>query len=211
MVTEEGLRIVLAEFTGRILQTPPQFSAVHVQGRRAYKLARRGETVDLEPRPVEIFSLKLTAFQPPEFELDVECGSGTYLRSIGRDIGQRLGCGAIMKSLRRMAVGPFHIDQAMPVDRLTVDSMREALRPATELASSFGQRQLTRDEAKAIRCGQSVAVKSIVAPDRLQFNGANADSRVALLDADGQLLGVGEIDLVNDRIQPRIVFPEDAT
>ena len=89
-ITKTQLEAELVEFIGQIQQVPPQFSAVHVQGQRAYDLARRGVAVELTARPVEVFSLQLTAFEPPDFELDVVCGSGTYIRSIGRDLGTRL-------------------------------------------------------------------------------------------------------------------------
>ena len=100
----EGL---LPQFVGRIQQVPPQFSAIHVQGERAYDLARRGEVVELQPRPVDVFAIRIVSFQAPALELDIECGSGTYIRSLARDLGARLGCGALMTDLRRLGVGPF--------------------------------------------------------------------------------------------------------
>ena len=85
-ITETMLTTAAGRFVGSISQVPPQFSAVHVDGRRAYALARRGESVELQARPVEVHSLRVTRFEPPDFELEIECGSGTYVRSIGRDL-----------------------------------------------------------------------------------------------------------------------------
>ncbi len=105
---------LLPQFQGCIEQVPPQYSAVHVDGQRAYKRARAGEAIDIPARMVAVYELELTRFVPPDLTLRIRCSSGTYIRSIGRDIGERLGCGAVMTSLVRTAIGPFSIDEAVP-------------------------------------------------------------------------------------------------
>ncbi|WP_010588474.1 tRNA pseudouridine(55) synthase TruB [Schlesneria paludicola] len=203
-ITKAQLQAELTQFVGRIDQTPPQFSAVHVQGQRAYDLARRGVTVELAARPVDIFSLELTAFQPPEFELDVICGGGTYIRSIGRDLGARLGCGALMTDLRRLAVGHYEIANAVQSDQITAESIGQMLRSPLEIVSHLPRRELTQAEAIAVRCGQSIAASDPATNDS-DLN--RFERRTSLVDSEGQLVGVGELDAATERLQPRIIFP----
>lgn len=208
-ITETQLADLLPEFTGTLAQVPPQFSAVHVQGRRAYELARLGQSVELSARPVEVYSLTLTDFQPPEFELEVECGSGTYLRSIGRDLGDRLGCGAVMKQLRRLSVGDFEVTNSIAPDELTAENIERHLKSPLELVTQFHQRRLTLDEIRAVRCGQSVALISRSEPHAIASESDNPTGRIALVDVEGQLLGIGESNPTTNRLQPRIIFPAD--
>ena len=91
------------QFLGVLDQVPPQFSAVHVEGQRAYALARRGQAVELAARPVEVYSVQVTRFAPPDFELEIECGSGTYIRSIGRDLGESKKASSAHESFRRIS------------------------------------------------------------------------------------------------------------
>jgi len=95
----------LTEFIGEIAQVPPAFSAAKVTGRRAYDLARRGQEVMLRPRPVVIHQIDVLRYEYPHLELEVHCGKGTYIRSLARDLGDRLGCGALVETLRRTRVG----------------------------------------------------------------------------------------------------------
>jgi len=106
----------VARFRGEILQRPPAFSAMKVGGRRAYQLARRGETVDIPERRVTIHSIDVVRYEWPALELDVHCGKGTYIRSLARDIGRTLGTGGHCASIRRTAVGPFDESIAMSLD-----------------------------------------------------------------------------------------------
>ncbi|MEO1278358.1 MAG: tRNA pseudouridine(55) synthase TruB [Planctomycetota bacterium] len=108
----------LPAFVGTVMQRPPAFSAMKVGGRRAYALARKGHTVELEPRPVEIHSMKVTEYDWPFADLDIVSGKGVYIRSIARDLGTALGTGGTLESLRRTAVGAFTIEQAMPLNEL---------------------------------------------------------------------------------------------
>ena len=207
-VTLEQIASLLPEFTGCVDQVPPQFSAIHVQGQRAYDLARRGETVDLASRPIKIFSIRITLFNPPEFELEIECGSGTYVRSIGRDLGSRLGCGAIMTQLRRLGVGPFDVADAISLDRLTPSSINDLLQPALKIVSHLPQRHLSPEEVIAVRRGQSISDVSRPTDSRPACVNEPDDHRTALVGPDGSLLGIGERDLVSHRLHPRIVFPD---
>lgn len=117
-ITKLHVQRALKEFTGLIDQVPPMFSAIKRSGKPLYKLARAGITVDRKPRRVEVYALALTAWQSPFFRLEIECGSGTYIRSIAHDLGTALGCGAHLHSLCRTQVGRFSIDDALSLEEL---------------------------------------------------------------------------------------------
>ena len=111
-VTESAVRDALKPFVGEIMQTPPAYSAVKIGGERAYRMARRGESVALKARRAVIYRIELLRFEPPQLEIEVECGKGTYIRSLAHDLGQALGCGAHLSALCRTRVGPFDVDRA---------------------------------------------------------------------------------------------------
>lgn len=113
--TRETVEQLLPQFVGLIEQLPPQFSALKVQGQRAYELARKGTEVALQPRPVRVDSIQLVNYEWPWLDLIIDCGKGTYVRSIARDLGERLGSGGLVQSLRRTRVGPFLASQGITV------------------------------------------------------------------------------------------------
>ncbi|CAN5396373.1 hypothetical protein BH10PAT3_BH10PAT3_7690 [soil metagenome] len=117
--TKEALEATLSHFTGDIMQTPPIYSAIKVGGQRAYKLAREGKEVKLEPRPVKVYSLQFTTYSYPEVKFTCKVSSGTYVRSLVEDIGKELGIGAYMSGLRRTEVGDFSIKDARSVEVLS--------------------------------------------------------------------------------------------
>lgn len=117
-VTEELVRAALQRFVGLIQQIPPSFSAVKVRGQPAHRLARKGQQPTLKPRPARIDRIELLGFDPPLVEVEVECGKGTYIRTLAHDLGQRLGCGAHLGSLIRTRVGPFTLDSAVTLPEL---------------------------------------------------------------------------------------------
>jgi tRNA pseudouridine55 synthase len=114
---------VLNSFTGTIQQAPPSFSAMKVGGRRAYDLARKGHEVILPPRPVRIDSIELVEYSFPRLRIRVDCGRGTYIRSLARDIGEALDTGAYLTALERTRVGPYAIDNAIAPDALTPENV----------------------------------------------------------------------------------------
>lgn len=117
-ITREQVESVLASFTGTIWQTPPMYSALKLRGKRLYQLARAGQHVELTPRQVNITRLELVEWQPPRFSLRVECGKGTYIRSLAYDIGRALGCGAYLAALVRLRVGSFDIEGSVSIPQL---------------------------------------------------------------------------------------------
>ncbi len=130
---------VLETFTGRIMQRPPARSAIKVGGRRAYDLARRGETVVLEPRPVEVDRLELVEYRWPLLEIAVCCGKGTYIRSLARDIGVALATGGHCRTLRRTAVGPFTLGEATPLAEVPQPLDEQDLLPLDEALARLEQ------------------------------------------------------------------------
>lgn len=109
---------LLQEFHGTILQRPPQVSALKVGGRRSYQRAREGEVFELEPRPAHYHAVELVKSEGPTLVLDVTCGPGTYIRSLARDLGERLGCGAVLSFLIRVLSGPFRLEHALTLEEL---------------------------------------------------------------------------------------------
>lgn len=126
--TEAEVRDVLATFVGESMQVPPAFSAVKINGQRAYKLAREGKTPELKARPITIESLEVHEYSYPIVKFTVHVSSGTYIRSLVEDAGKKLGTGAYMSDLRRTQVGQFDIADALQMDGLTAEKIRVALR-----------------------------------------------------------------------------------
>ena len=130
----EIVETTLRSFVGQIQQVPPAFSAAKVAGRRAYALARRGATVELSPRTVRVDGINLLDFDYPQLRIEVRCGKGTYIRSLARDLGERLGCGAYLGGLRRTRVGPFQPNDAPPWDADAATALARLLPPAAAVA-----------------------------------------------------------------------------
>jgi tRNA pseudouridine55 synthase len=130
--TRGAVEAVLGRFLGEVEQTPPAYSAVHINGQRAYKLARRGEAVEMPTKTVRIDSIELLDYAWPMLTLRIVCGRGTYIRSLGRDIGEALGTGGHLASLRRTAVGGYNLDVAHPIERFEAPIAQEDLLPVPE-------------------------------------------------------------------------------
>ncbi|MEZ6193527.1 MAG: tRNA pseudouridine(55) synthase TruB [Phycisphaerales bacterium] len=129
---QEAVEAVLGRFLGEVQQTPPAYSAVHINGQRAYKLARRGEAVQMPTKTVRIDSIELLEYAWPMLTLRIVCGRGTYIRSLGRDIGEALGTGGHLASLRRTAVGDYSLDIAHPIERFESPITQDDLLPVPE-------------------------------------------------------------------------------
>ncbi len=153
----------LSAFVGAIEQTPPRFSAIKIEGERAYKLARRGEATDLKPRPVRIDRFELVECLDADIaRFEVACGKGAYVRSLARDMGRRLGCFGHVTELRRTQVGPFHASAAFSLDKLAElwheNGPSEHLLPVETALVDIPALALTGVQADRLRQGQSVRV-----------------------------------------------------
>lgn len=206
--SRDDIEALLPEFTGRIEQVPPQFSAVHVDGKRAYELARRGADVKLEPRAVDVYRLALESFACPDLELLIECGSGTYVRSIGRDIGQRLGCGATMSSLVRSAIGPFTVEHAIDIDELSEQNLAACLLPASAGVQHLSSLHIRPDDAAVIRNGREIPFQAAdIREPTLSGIGCDvAESLTVLIDDDGELVAISKPGRGEGTLTPKIVF-----
>jgi tRNA pseudouridine55 synthase len=193
-VTEAALREVLERFRGEVMQVPPMVSALKVGGKKLYELARRGETVDREPRPVSIYEIDLLTFQPgarAAAEIRVRCGAGTYVRTLCHDVGAALGVGGAMSSLEREAVGPFRADQAVPLDQV------DAQTPLIPLAEALEHLpRLVVDETQA---GRLASGQFIPAPVDVP------DGSVRVLGPDGSLRALA---VARGHGEARLLAPE---
>ena len=152
--TRAEIETVLPAFRGDILQRPCDYSAVHVAGKRAYALARKGRELVLAAKPVRIDRLEVTGYEWPRLDVAIECSSGTFVRAIGRDLAAALGTAAVMESLVRTAVGPFSVAAALPLDGLTPAATRTALLPPLAAVGHLPRTDLAGEQlAHAIRGG----------------------------------------------------------
>ena len=191
-VTPAQLADVIGRFRGAYEQRPPAYSAVKIEGERAYRRARRGEAVSPEPRSVEIRELEIVEAAVPDLQFRATVSAGTYLRSLARDIGAALGCGAHLTALRRMAVGPLRLADAVAPEAVTW----AALQDAAILVAHMPRRQVDKKERDAILHGRPIA------SDRP----AEAGQQTAVFAGD-ELLAVAE--QLGDLLKPRVVVAED--
>ena len=179
----------LARFHGAYEQRPPAYSAVKVEGERAYRRARRGEPVALAARPVLVSALELVRFAPPDVAFRATVSGGTYVRGLARDLGEELGCGAHLATLVRTRVGPFRLEDAVLPERLTAADLRD---PAT-LVAELPRRDLDETARVAVTHGRPVSA------------GKGEEGSVALF-ADGHLVAVAERE--GDLLKPRVVVAD---
>lgn len=118
LITLEKVQSILPQFTGLIEQIPPAHSAIKIDGKRVYELARKGKEVKLEPRTVQIYSFEILAFRDAQLQFRVVCSTGTYIRSLANDLGQALGCGGYLSALRRTRIGEFEVTAAQTMESL---------------------------------------------------------------------------------------------
>ena len=159
-VTGEELEKALASFRGEILQVPPMYSALKVGGQKLCDLARKGVEVERQPRPVTIFLLHCLSFSGDRAVLQVRCSKGTYIRTLCKDIGQALGCGGCMESLRRTSAGEYTIDEAVPLQELLETQEPEKyLRAVDTMFRNYPSVKLTANQEKRCRNGNPFSVK----------------------------------------------------
>jgi len=203
--TPQAIRTLLPQFTGLIEQTPPRYSAIKVKGQRAYDLARDGEVVELAPRPVEIHQLTLVEQIDTNLSVfDAECGKGTYVRALARDIGRILGCFGHICALRRTLVGPFGENDMILLEQLEAlcnraasgeASLADALLPVETALDDIPALAVTRADAARLHRGQAVLLRGRDAPN---------SSGTVYVTVAGRLLALAEIG--NGELIPKRVF-----
>jgi tRNA pseudouridine55 synthase len=187
----------LPAFLGTIAQVPPAYSAVKLAGQRAYDLSRRGKPVELTPRSVRIDRIEVQRFEFPDLRLEIACGKGTYIRSLARDLGERLGCGAYLAALRRTRIGAYPTDLAVPLDA-DAETARQRLLPLTAAVAGLPSITVEPDVIVRIRHGQRVSVTA----DSLPGN-----TTLAVLGPSGGLVAVATSDNSGQTLRPVKVFP----
>lgn len=193
----ERLERALDRFRGEIEQIPPMYSALKVQGRRLYELAREGVQVERQARKVTVYELRLEAYRGHELELSIACSKGTYVRTLVDDLGEELGCGAHVVQLRRMGLGPYRdidmhgLDELESVAERGFEALDALLLSLDTAVAQWPRVDLDRDGVYYVRQGQPI-----------QVSGAPTEGRVALYGPDGGFLGVGEI-IDDGRVAPK--------
>jgi tRNA pseudouridine55 synthase len=204
--SREALGRAAAQLTGVIMQRPPAYSALKVAGRRAYDLARRGETVELEPRPVTIHRLEITHYDYPEMRLAIECSAGTYVRTLGRDLAQRAGTLAVMSALVRTAVGVFTLADAISSDEITPQRLPELIQ--NPLVAFAAWPRFTVDEAEIARIARGQTIRRSLAPADAQAAATAGMAPEALaVDSAGVLLAVLERVAAGQSPEPDMWHP----
>lgn len=193
------IEVALAAYRGPLLQTPPMVSAVKVDGKPLYKLARKGQEIERQPRQVTIHALTLDACALPEFTLTITCSAGTYIRSLAHDLGEQLGCGAHLVALTRTATGRFDLAHSVTLEQLRAlaeaDRLAEALLPPDMAVMALPEITLTPAMESAVRYGQSIELPDMPAAAEVRAHAA-----------DGHLVAV-LIPLEDGRWRPTLVLP----
>jgi len=197
-ISEDKFFDILQTFVGEIEQVPPPYSAVKVKGRKAYEMAREGEEVDLAPRMIQVYSLDVLEWAPPEVVIDVHCSSGTYVRSLANDLGKSLGTGAHLIGLRRTKSGRFTLRDAVPLRRLKeafdAGDWYKYLIPAADALGDWPMVELDADQVELVRHGHRITAES------------DAKGWARAISQQGDLVALLEIDEETGEWQPRKVF-----
>ena len=198
------IQTVCNDFVGQIDQIPPMVSAVKVGGERLYKKARKGETVDRPARQVTVFEFSVSNYAPPEAQVRVRCTSGTYVRGLCHDVGQRLGCGAALAQLRRTAVGPHRVEDAAAVQEFeTAQDVESRLIPLS-VALDLPEVTVQTASRASMISGNPLTGADLVTPCTAQ------EGWVQIKSDSGELLGLGLVErtAAGPRIQPKRVLAE---
>jgi tRNA pseudouridine55 synthase len=197
-ITEEKFDEILQTYVGEIEQVPPPYSAVKVKGKKAYEMARKGEQVELEPRKIQVFSLDILEWDPPEVVIDAYCSSGTYVRSLANDLGESLGTGAYLIGLRRTKSGRFTLREAVPLRRLKeafqAGDWYKFLIPAADALGDWPAIELDADQVDLVRHGHRIPAE----PDSEGWSRA--------ISQQGDLVALLEYNSESGEWQPRKVF-----
>lgn len=203
----EELDAAAVALTGEITQTPPAYSAIWVDGRRAYDRVRDGESVDVPSRRVRVDSFVITRYAYPEVEAEIGCGSGTYVRTLGIDLAARCGTAAVMTALTRTAVGPFSIADSIPIESLRDGEIESLIRSPIGGIAHLPRVTIDDDDARRMRFGQPLVETERTLPLAGTGGGVNGEETdAAAVDRDGRLRGI--VRWKRNRWRPYRVFPD---
>jgi tRNA pseudouridine55 synthase len=194
------VRQSLGPLLGKVLQQPPEYSALKLKGKRAYDLARAGQLVELAPRFVQIDRIEVLGYTWPLLELEIDCSKGTYIRAIARDLGEALGCGGYVETLKRTRIGPFTREQAIDPRELSREKISTLLRPPLDAVAHLKKVVIDSAGVAAVVQGRTIALPADIGPPDVEAG------LVALLDQDSRLVALAEPDFEQRRLQPRKVL-----
>ncbi len=198
-VTENRLLEVVNSFLGETQQVPPMYSAISKNGVRLYTLAREGKVVEREARTIKIEKISVSNFDGTDFSLEVTCSKGTYIRSLCRDIGERLGCGAVMTELLRTETAGFTIDKTVRLDDLTPENVREYLLSSENAVPHFKRVSVTEKQAVRFSNGGEL--------DTVRLHGYTfTDGEYACVKYGNVMLGIGKADLQKGQLTVECVI-----
>ncbi|MDP6422055.1 MAG: tRNA pseudouridine(55) synthase TruB [SAR202 cluster bacterium] len=202
-VSREQIESALKSFHGEIPQVPPMFSALKRDGKRLYDLAREGIEVEREPRKVTVYGIELTEFEPPLATVEVHCGRGFYMRSLAHDLGQILGCGGHMKTLKRLRVGPFLLRDALavePLDDIFADGA---------WTNSVHAPDVVLDAMRAVVAGSDIrklVLDGRPIPPSIRIPASTPEERCRVYTTDGQFIAIMRFDSEDGQWKPEKVF-----
>ena len=196
---ERELARAIPTFVGEVVQAPPAYSAVKIGGRRAHELARAGRPVQPAAKLVRIDRIAVLRYEWPDLELEIDCGSGTYIRSIARDLGEALGCGAYVTALERTRIGDFTLDHAVDPETLCQSSIEAHLRPLIAVVGDLPRIVLDGDGLDAVAHGRRLITRGLGDP-------APRGGDVALFDQAGSLVALGRHHALEGWVQPTKVL-----
>ena len=178
------IQALLPKFLGQISQRPPAYSAIKIQGQRAYKLARQGVDLKMKPRTVQIYDLKIESYDHPELKMTMRCGSGTYVRSLGRDLAESLGTGAVMSALERTAIGDFCVTDAEDIEQLDRETIEAKILPPLSAVESLPRLELSESQWFELQHGRRIAMAEAgVTP-------TSSDEIFAAVNSHGELVAL---------------------
>lgn len=207
-VTEDEIRDIIRSFEGEYEQIPPMYSALKVNGKKLYELARKGQEVERKPRPVTIYETEILSVELPMIYIRVACSKGTYIRTLCHDIGMKAGCGGAMASLERTKAGSFLKETAITLDELTklrdADEVSKVLIPVDRMFEELGSVHVQPMFRKLIENGNCFFLPQIM--ERRLFSD---DEEVRVYDKDGVFFGIYTFEGSEDRFRPKKMFLEN--
>ena len=201
-ITFHMIEEAIEHFRGPLMQYPPRYSAIKIQGQPAYKRARAGETIELEPRSVVIYSLEILEWNPPRLTLNIECSKGTYIRSLAHDLGIQVGCYAYLDSLIRTRSGPFTLSESISLEQFAeavkTDSIQRYAFPIDKAIEQYPIIELDAETVEHVKHGNTFS--------HIQ---ANNSGLARVYDDNRTLIAIAEWDKEHKVWQPRKVFASD--
>ncbi len=208
-----NLRAAMEEFVGKIEQVPPPYSAKKREGKPLYRWARSRRPVELKPHPVMIHTFKLIFYRPPELHFEVDCSSGTYIRSLAHDLGQNLGCGAHLASLRRTAVGKYSVSSALSLEQIeelaAQGRIQEFLIPLESLFQEWPKAVLGPHEKDVVQKGKAIPFEQVLRIFDLSRNesmSAEGKTSFRMFSLEGRFLALARRDEEKQAFIPYLVL-----